>query len=246
MKLFRTIVAALVLAKIVSDNRKSIQSEENSALLQSAIDTYKKNQDALKESLNQSGVIPGDNNSELSNVNVSFILRLGNLVGSKMKAQVTLVMTNKSKDLTYTLTRFKVQPYINGIFLGFDSAGGFDSGYPMGRVLRPGETIEITLPGVNQIILPSSSDRDSLRNLICNAAGKKLITSCPKITINNAVHANIEFYYQGIKGAGGLTRAVYYDIVGVLRYCGENFILSKETTNKENGNDYSGPGKPIR
>ena len=79
--------------------------------------------------------------------------------------------------------------------------------------------MEISLPsGISALYNEDKKNiNGELRDLICDAAGKKLITSCPKISIDGGVTADIRVDWGDDKVA--LSRGVK----GVLRYCMEAF-----------------------
>lgn len=216
---FISAILTAIAYKNLSDAKKKYESEkENYDLVDAAIRTYNDSQEHEKENLEKYNSLPGDGNSSLSAVKVSFVLRVGNLVGKKMTSRLTLVLSNTSSDLSYALSKFKANVYVDGVLLNttFEHDGAIN--------LYPGKTIELTcsIPG-SKILLVDSSNRDNLRSIVCKAAGKKVITSCPNTTVENVANADIEFQYRGVLYNGKATRAIYNGVSGVLRYCGEAY-----------------------
>ena len=194
--------------------------DEDTVLVKLAMNTYAAQQEALRKQYENQTNFQGDNNSPLAGVCVSYILRVGMLVGKKMTIQPTLVLTNTTKDKTYYLSKFNAGFHIQNKSLNYVFENKNQS-----VVLRPGQTETIQLDGVKNQELLGKEAMDDLRTLICSKNGKKLITSCPKTTIENETTGRVQFEYLGIAGAGAATTAKYYDVIGVLRYCGEAYYL---------------------
>lgn len=145
------------------------------------------------------------------------ILRVGNLVGKLMRVKASIVLTNTSSspiyvsgisaecyvfDIPVNMYRFEMDPTPLSQVATFN------------QNIQPGQTVEIRL----QSGISSLGDMmGELRNMICEACGKKLITSCPKIDINGGQKANISISWGDQKNGVSLNRP------GVLRYCGEAF-----------------------
>lgn len=240
MSVASKILAIVALVNFVKVKGLYSSAKEEYNLLEAAVKSYNDNKTATKNEMENNTAVRGDGNSELSAVKVSFILRVGNLVGKTGTAQVTLVFSNTSTDKSYILSDFKAQPSVGGMVLGFVATDGQRS-----LVLSPGQTTQIVLPAVtNRMLLTTVDDRDALRNHICEVAGKKLITSCPNITIQNYAKANVEFEYIGASQAGSKTRAMYTNTNGVLRYCGEAFYPNN-VVNTGGGYDTDRSGIPT-
>ena len=82
--------------------------------------------------------------------------------------------------------------------------------------LHPNETIEIALPkGISAV-----PDMGALRQMVCDACGKKLITSCPKVSIENGIKADILYKWHELGEEKWHTaKSMLKD--GVFRYCME-------------------------
>lgn len=244
MNFISAIVTALAYMNLTNAKEEYAKAEEEVSLIEAAIKTYKDSQDNAKKNLEQTTQLQGEGNSPLSGVNVSFILRVGNLVGNKMTAAITLVVSNTTSDRTYSLSDFKAQPYISGMILNYKPEK------ENSIIIKPGETKEISLPvQKNEYMLVGTGEMDALRKLICQNAGKRLITSCPKVTIDNVAYANVEFEYINTGYVGSTTRAIYRGISGVLRYCGEayNPSMGVDWVNNFKSNRTTptpGPGAP--
>ena len=145
---------------------------------------------------------------------VSSIVRVANLVGKVMKMRTSIVFTNTS-DSPITINYVEAECSVLGtILIPFKSATNqtkVDQFVRETKTIAPKGTLEIQLPGG---ISSLGEQMGNLRDLICEAAGKKLITSCPKISIEGAETAKIYVEWSGghffINGKPG-----------VLRYCGE-------------------------
>lgn len=169
-------------------------------------------------------------------VQFSTILRVGNLakvagpVGKLFRVQASLVLSNTSEN-TYTIHSAAADCYVldkyvsvHKLDIDFSDLGNSAKQAPQEvkkqYTLRPGETIEIKLPG-GVTTLGEEGD-DELRRLICEACGKRLITSCPKKSLEDIEKANILFTWsQGENGTKYTCKA--QNRPGVLRYCGEAF-----------------------
>ncbi len=149
-------------------------------------------------------------------VKVSSILRVGNLVGKLMRAKISLVVTNTSAN-TYVISNPSVSCFILGVGVGLK-----DGDMPQESiVLKPGQTIEIS--SKNSIAgFEDESMMAKLRDLICKEAGKKLITSCPKLNVSDAETADIYFEWT-TEGNKEQKVATWLKVPGVLRYCMEAF-----------------------
>lgn len=156
-------------------------------------------------------------------VKMTTILRVGNLVGKFFRIQASVVLSNTS-DTTYRIKsvaadcRVLGQP-INVFEFMIPTPKRRDQQKAVNKSLAPGETMEINLPsGISALYNEKEENINvELRNLICEAAGKRLITSCPKISIDGAEMADIRVDWGENKVA--LSRGVK----GVLRYCMEAF-----------------------
>ena len=161
----------------------------------------------------------------------STTLRVGNLVGKMFRCQTSLVITNVSK-----------QPY----YVGYASAECNVLDCPVivsssklltegnkqipqevnyGKYIAPGETVEIKMPaGISVLVDKETGDyiTGKLRDMICEACGKKLITSCPKVTLEKTQKADILFKWREGE-TGELKVCNILGRLGALRYCGEAF-----------------------
>ena len=197
------------------------KAEEQAAL--SAINLssdYEAKRDEQYEQLLQQGTTESDGNSRLQNVQVAAIIRVGNLVGSFFKANISLIFSNTSKTASYNIFGIKAQGNILGEYLR-----GYEASTNVTINLKAGESKEIELGGASTSL--DGATLDKLRNTICEACGKKLITSCQKINIQNIGYADVEFKYGSGTTYAGETRAAYRGIPCVVRYCGEAFYPNK-------------------
>lgn len=151
----------------------------------------------------------------MQGVKITAVCRVANLVGSFYRQKVSLVLTNESSN-TY---------YIGGV-----EAKCFAFDYQVGqmsvkadKLLEPGQTL--VLDGIAANMNAQGTDvLPQLREVICAAAGKKLITSCPKLNIDgDLLTANIKILWRISNNASqeGLKEYYINGMRGVLRYCGE-------------------------
>lgn len=174
----------------------------------------------------------------------SVMLRIGNLVGKLFRAQPTLTMTNTSNtpifivdvevackllDLPVLLYSFSKNPEPK------------PTAIHVGKWIKAGETMSIDLP---KGISSSAEKQGQLRDIICQQAGKRLITSCPKMNVEgNYCRADVRIVwnteepnYQGLKATGKSAHDYYQEyldtcksgytvgVPAVLRYCGEAYL----------------------
>ncbi len=154
-------------------------------------------------------------------VHMTTILRVGNLVGKNIfRAQTSIVLSNTS-DSTYHIHNAIAECMVLKTYVNmFEVNGGqISQRIIVNRDLQPGETMEITLPG--GVSSWDETKLGELRDLICQAAGKKLITSCPKLNIENGATGDIQVQWS--LGEDSVKTARTIGLPGVLRYCGEAF-----------------------
>lgn len=155
---------------------------------------------------------------------VTTVLRVANLVGKIFKARLSIVFTNLSDTaIDLRSAEFKLYIHIPGtdqvVTLPIKTISNSD----INKInldaykLQPGETKEFQ----SQVGL-SGGITAELRKIVCEAAGKKLITSCPKINILDVEYAAFRVTWME-KAVNGSTLRIFYtnDQPGVLRYCGE-------------------------
>ena len=168
------------------------------------------------------------------------MLRVGNLVGKLFRCQASVVMTNTS-DKTIEIARGMI---VESVVLdspvkvyGIETTWAMDAkkvdvaqSINKSFLLKPGETTEIMIPGG----ITSLADKDGniitgkLRQMICEAAEKKVITSCPKISIENGMRADIMYNWIYKDENEEIKKPCYMvGLPGVLRYCGEAFFPEK-------------------
>lgn len=182
--------------------------------LEAVVKTYVQQRDAQYDSALGDGQYVNQNEG-LNGVLASTILRVGNLADARVfsRMQITVVLTNTSD-----------KDYI--IYSAEAAVRVFGKGYGGGRratsqVMKAGETVEIELPGAKM-----NFDR-AVKNAICEAAGKKLITSCGRLQINGIETADIVFEYKPLSGAGSKLKARYVDVPGTLAYMMESYYPSE-------------------
>ena len=190
---------------------------EKKEALVAAITTYKdKRWDMTETALK----MINDNNVEYPDgLQVSSILRVGNLVGKVMRAKKSLVISNIGSK-TYVIVNPDLSCKV------FDEGVGFvKDGLPNEQIIiAPGQTIEVS--SKNSIAgFANTEILAKLRDYICEQSGKKYITSCGKISLDGIETADIMFSWQENKDVtpDKWKVAAWLGKPGVLRYCMEAF-----------------------
>ena len=148
-----------------------------------------------------------------SGMDTTTTLRVGNLVGSFFRYQQSVVFINSS-DKTYHIKSVKVRCAVLGMDVGEEKIA-------CNNTIAPGAVVEII--SAKKVLGGTGDFMSELRNLICKAAGKKLITSCPKLSIKGAEEANIKITYT-VDGENQVKEYYYNGKPGDLRYCGEAYL----------------------
>lgn len=203
----------------------------------SAIDTYNQHKydDQTKPdyaNINADSIDTGANELP-EGVQITAMLRVANLVGKLFYAKPSLVLLNNSQN-TY---------YIQSVQLDCEVVGSPVVLYKKSlkeavretdivnaeQELKPNEVLEIELPtGISSL----GDKMGELRSLVCNACGKRLITSCGKTNIEDAIKADFilrwslnkrkDWTYDKNKGQWvGDNKGWRIGLPGVLRYCME-------------------------
>ena len=165
----------------------------------------------------------------MQGVQMTTILRVGNLVGKRFRAQASVVLTNTG-DTEYYIHNVEAICYIHGrvasVFkLDVWSPSDVRVNYlsqakKVGAYLKPGETMEIELAG-GQCAFPKE-EHEQLKDDICNAAGKRLITSCQFTNVDDVENADILVTWSDTKDSEQ-HKAYREKVPGLLRYCMEAF-----------------------
>lgn len=158
-------------------------------------------------------------------LHVTTILRVGNLVGKLFYGKSSIVFINTGDTPVYVLSA-QVDPSIFGDSLMMFEPGvknlqnqkAADDIIIVNRKIQPGETIEIEGKRFVSVL----EDMERLRQLICDAAGKRLITSCPKLNIEKGQASDMLIKWGG-EAYKPEKQTVIMKMPGVLRYCGEAF-----------------------
>lgn len=163
----------------------------------------------------------GDPVDFMPGVKMTTILRVGNLVGDLFRVQASVVLSNTSSE-TYRINSVAADCRVLGCIvvpLSYYTKNPIPQQKAVNKSLAPGDTMVINLPsGISALYNEKKENiNGELRDLICDAAGKKLITSCPKISIEGGVTADIRVDWGDDKVA--LSRGVKC----VLQYCMEAF-----------------------
>ena len=167
------------------------------------------------------------------------VLRVGNLVGKMFRCQASVVLTNmgtetihiKTLQLQTFIFEMPVKVFSIDVDFTWDPMHPIDVGQSevmqsvsVYQPIKPGETLEVILPGG----VSGLGDKNSeLRDLICKASGKKLITSCPKVTITDGITGDMICWWGEDEKVLANHKTFYtLNKPGVLRYCGESFYPS--------------------
>ena len=163
----------------------------------------------------------------MDGVQVSTILRVGNLVGKyKFHAKPSVVLSNTS-DSSYFIQSVSARTSIFGLAVTVYTGSALNpttqpQSVSVNKTLNPNETMEVELPGGYAVF--DTDDLAKLRQLICEAAGKRLITSCPKLSITgSAEKANVDIFWKTSESSSDTKEYWRNDLSGVLRYCGEAY-----------------------
>ena len=159
-------------------------------------------------------------------VKCTAILRTAYLVGKLFRCVASVIITNLSNK-TYQIGNVGAtcwvldQPiYVYDLSGALKTLSSDAKQVPQNKAanitLQPNETVEIPLAGGVSAV----ADMGALRQMVCDAAGKKLITSCPKISIENGIKVNIDYTWRA-EGETDWHKAVYKQLNGVFRYCME-------------------------
>lgn len=198
---------------------------EKRAGLLAAVQTFNNEKDKdyldqLEQEYKQKAIdIPED-------IKCTAILRTSYLVGKMFRCIASVVLTNLS-DKTYEIGTVAADCFVkNGenyvpiLVYNMDimSASSHQEKQEKSAnvVLHPNETIEVSMPKG----LSSVPDMEALRQMVCDACGKRLITSCPKVSIENGIKADIMFTWRE-QGETDWHRAVVQQKNGIFRYCME-------------------------
>ena len=200
--------------------------EERYEGMMAAVETYESNK--LNAYIDSQEERPNDFPSGLL---FSTTLRVGNLVGKMFRCQTWLVVSNISKQTYYIGTASAecnvldcpVVVYSGKLLT--EGAKQIEQKNAYNKTIAPGETVYIPMPaGISVLVDKETGDyiTGKLRDMICEAAGKKLITSCPKITLEKSQKADILFTWRE-GSTGELKTCATQGRLGALRYCGEAF-----------------------
>ena len=225
-------------------NLKNAQKEYNALV---------EKQDALLAALDMIHGVSHDDKDEddfdtneidyMDGVKITALLRVGNLVGSAFRSQASVVLTNTG-DKTYTIYEAEAECYYKDCPV-YQFKLGSSEPEPIAKTtyvnLKPGQTVEIILPGGISVI-QDKEGKDllpGLRKVILNATGENLITSAPKITLSVTqayIKADIRVKWGENTGLifsfdpqkdlieKSLKTTMYRGKIGAIRYCGEAFF----------------------
>ena len=154
-------------------------------------------------------------------VQTTTVLRVGNLVGDKwIRAKASVVLTNTS-DKTYYISRVFTDCFLFDYAIYMENA--IHHAY-VNAYLKPGETMQIDFPGGGAKIVDDAGNDLSykMREVVCEAAGKQLVTSCMNVTIENLLKSDIQLFWKEDPEADE-QEGVAYGRTGVLIYKNESY-----------------------
>ena len=201
--------------------------ERHEGLL-AAIQTYAVHR--LDEYANTIDTVSSD---QMPGVKATTILRVGNLVGNFFRCKASVVLTNTS-DSEYYIHSVAADCFVSDtpvmVFniqwdgITPDGSKQEKQEIRVDKFIKPGETLEIGLPsGISALYNKEGENiTGALRDMICSAAGKSLITSCPKLSIVDGCKADIMVRWS-TKTGSALMNWRMIGKASVLRYCKEAF-----------------------
>lgn len=202
--------------------------EEKQQALQAAVDTYnmEKYADYDEHRDQMYGKEEPNERPERSTDErfmVSTILRVGNMVGKYMRVRGEIVMTNltnrpifvNSANVMWWIMGQRI-PVIEGGLVNGEQK--WEQSLKIGKWLLPGETQGWEFEkGISAM-----ADMGALRDAICEAAGKRLITSCQKISIEGLESACFKVSWRD-ESMDSTTSFYTNNQPGVLRYMMEAY-----------------------
>lgn len=151
-------------------------------------------------------------------VTVTTLLRVANLVGKLMRVRASIILTNTSTKPIY-IHSVAADCKIFGEYVYVVASDGSKVGQEIIDLveLKPGETQEFQLrKGIS-----SFESIGRLREAICTAAGKRLITSCPKLNLEGVEQADVRIQWDTREDLATIKEWRVIGKPGTLRYCGE-------------------------
>ena len=171
-------------------------------------------------------------------VSVTTILRVGNLVGSVFHSKASVVIANTGSQAYYIrsvaadcfLFDVPVLPYRLRDWwkIGMSYTELQTQSIAVNKIIKPGEVMEIGLPGGTSAIVTKEGEDmlPELRQMVCDAAGKKLVTSIVgNFNIEDGQKADIRISW-GYNQDDSIKNHLTMRKPGVLRYCGEAFYAN--------------------
>lgn len=151
-------------------------------------------------------------------VTVTTLLRVANLVGKLMRVRASIILTNTGTKPIY-IHSVAADCKIFGEYLGIGNTDGVRVSQEIVSLkeLQPGDPMEIQLRGG----ICQFKEISRLREAICAAAGKRLITSCPKLNLEGIEQADIRVRWSEADDMANVKEWRVLNKPGVLRYCGE-------------------------
>ena len=177
-------------------------------------------------------------------ISCTTILRVGNLAGKLFKAKASVVISNMSDRSYYIESATATCRVFDLPVLPIDMGSGKpkDQVVAVGKTINPGEVMGIELPGGTTGLYTADeiNKLPELRQLVCDAAGKKLITSIwYSFNIEDVEKADMAIWWrdkkpEAAKWSGNMDDLIYVPTekpkkhvvmrkYGVLRYCTEWF-----------------------
>lgn len=151
-------------------------------------------------------------------VTVTTLLRVANLVGKLMRVRASIILTNTGTKPIY-IHSVAADCKIFCEYVYVVASDGSKVGQEIIDLveLKPGETQEFQLrKGIS-----SFESIGRLREAICTAAGKRLITSCPKLNLEGVEQADVRIQWDTREDLATIKEWRVIGKPGTLRYCGE-------------------------
>lgn len=170
-------------------------------------------------------------------VKVTTVLRVANLVGKTFYAKVSVVIANQSTKAVYIRKTgancsINDMPVVINEKLNLNNFNLFDPNslpgtvqyeIPVDKYIQPGEVLYCEgVVGYSVLANRTTGEitTGEIRSIVCEACGKRLITSCPKINIEGAQKADIDLWWSEDEKSATM-HGYWIGMPGVLRYCGE-------------------------
>lgn len=159
-------------------------------------------------------------------VKVATLFRVANLVGNFFLAKPTVYISNEGSERVYIksvdVTCIVLNEPVILINRVVTSQEVLPTTINIEKYIQPGEVLSVPYPTGKSYL--KDGKLGELRKMICEACGKKLITSCYKVNIDRGQKAEILIKWYGADDPNKPEyekTAGWIGLPGTLRYCGE-------------------------